>query len=57
MTPKLQTQAMKCQLTYHSERQEASIKEVQAKIEKKKMEIIQLQTSAQAAAGQAKASA
>jgi hypothetical protein len=40
-----------------SDRQEASIKDFQAKLDKKKTEIIQLQTSAQAAAGPAKAAA
>ncbi|KAH7362168.1 Prefoldin [Plectosphaerella cucumerina] len=39
------------------DRQEASIKDFQAKLDKKKTEIIQLQTSAQAAAGPAKAAA
>lgn len=37
----------------YSERTEQQIKEVQEKIEKKKTEIIQLQSSAQAAAGSA----
>ena len=37
----------------HSERTEQQIREVQEKIEKKKTEIIQLQSSAQAAAGAA----
>lgn len=40
-------------LTCHSTRLEGHIKESQGKMEKKKNEIIQLQTSAQTAAGQA----
>ncbi|KAH6686740.1 Prefoldin [Plectosphaerella plurivora] len=39
------------------DRQEASIKDCQAKLDKKKTEIIQLQTSAQAAAGPSQAQA
>ncbi|KAK1974224.1 prefoldin subunit [Colletotrichum cereale] len=41
-------------ITKEIERQEDLIKEVQGKLEKKKGDIIQIQTSAQAAAGQAK---
>lgn len=42
-------QIVSISLTVHSERHEGQIKEVQGKLEKKKGDIIQLQTSAQAA--------